>query len=335
MPTISVIVPIYNVEKYLNKCIQSIINQTFLDIEIILVNDGSTDRSGEICDNHAKIDSRIKVIHKENAGVSSAGHAGLAVASGEYIGFVGADDWIEPDMYSFLFSLLNEHKADIACCAMNVIQVGLKASTAPADGKIIVYTTRDAVRAILMDHEMQSHVADKLFKRHLFDTFVSPDYSYHEDYASTFKLFARAKKIVVKREAKYNYNFHDDNTCSNLTPIRLYHSFLAHVRRQEYIDTHCDDLSEMNLGRTLTSALRAVHEMIRMKEHTGLCREGFIHIHEWLKSNMYRIRRNTTISRRLIYFARLFVINKSLYVAICKMGIKRGIEKCLNTIRLQ
>lgn len=97
MPKISIIVPVYNVEKYLRKCIDSILNQTFKDFELILIDDGSTDESGKICDEYNLKDNRIKVIHKENGGLSSARNAGLDIAQGEYIGFVDSDDWIESD----------------------------------------------------------------------------------------------------------------------------------------------------------------------------------------------------------------------------------------------
>ncbi len=101
---VSVIVPIYNAEKYLNKCLESIIGQTYKNLEIILVDDGSSDNSPTICDAWAQIDSRIRVIHKKNGGVSSARNAGIDLAQGDYIGFVDADDWIEPNMYEVLIN---------------------------------------------------------------------------------------------------------------------------------------------------------------------------------------------------------------------------------------
>lgn len=116
-PLISVIVPVYNVEKYLPRCIDSILNQTYKNLEIILVDDGSPDNCPAICDEYAQKDSRIKVIHKANGGVSSARNVGLDVATGEYIGFVDSDDWIEPDMYEFLFMRATDYNVDISRCA--------------------------------------------------------------------------------------------------------------------------------------------------------------------------------------------------------------------------
>ena len=114
-PLISVIVPVYNVEKYLGKCVDSILAQTYENLEIILVEDGTKDNSGAICDAYAAKDSRIRVIHKENGGLSSARNAGMDIARGEYFGFVDSDDWIEPKMYETLLNLAEKYHADLVC----------------------------------------------------------------------------------------------------------------------------------------------------------------------------------------------------------------------------
>ena len=119
MPKISIIVPVYNVEKYLRKCVDSILNQTFKDFELILVDDGSIDTSGKICDEYNLKDNRIKVIHKENGGLSSARNAGLDIAQGEYIGFVDSDDWIELDMYEELYKICKENDTDVGIVGIN------------------------------------------------------------------------------------------------------------------------------------------------------------------------------------------------------------------------
>jgi len=113
---VSIIIPVYNTDKYLSKCLDSIVNQTLTDIEIIIVNDGSTDKSATIVDEYAKRDSRIITIHQKNAGQSSARNAGLDIATGEYIGFVDADDWVDINMYEFLYAAAKKYDADIAVC---------------------------------------------------------------------------------------------------------------------------------------------------------------------------------------------------------------------------
>ena len=111
---ISIIVPVYNVDKYIERCIQSIINQTYKNLEIILIDDGSTDKSGAICDKYSKIDNRINVIHKKNGGLSEARNVGLDIARGDYIGFVDSDDYIHPQMYELLYKNLIGTSADIS-----------------------------------------------------------------------------------------------------------------------------------------------------------------------------------------------------------------------------
>jgi len=118
---ISIIVPIYNSEKYLRKCINSLLCQSYSNLEIILVNDGSKDKSGEICEEYALLDSRIKVIHTENCGQASARNTGLTVAKGEYIGFVDSDDWVDNDMYETLINMIGKYDADIAECGFRLV----------------------------------------------------------------------------------------------------------------------------------------------------------------------------------------------------------------------
>ena len=116
MKTISIIVPIYNAEEHLDKCVESILEQTEINLEIILVDDGSKDNSFEICKKYEKMDQRVKVIHQENAGVSAARNHGIEIAEGEYIGFVDSDDWIEPVMYQRLLKEAKEKNADVVMC---------------------------------------------------------------------------------------------------------------------------------------------------------------------------------------------------------------------------
>lgn len=116
MPKLSIIVPIYNVEKYLPRCIESILNQTFREFELILINDGSTDNCKEICEKYKKIDSRIIVVNKKNGGVSSARNFGIDISRGEYIGFVDPDDFIDANMYEILFNTANSYNSDMVIC---------------------------------------------------------------------------------------------------------------------------------------------------------------------------------------------------------------------------
>ena len=149
MPKISIIVPVYNVEQYLAECIESIKDQSLTDIEIILVDDGSPDNSGAICDDYALKDDRIKVIHKKNGGLSSARNAGLEVAIGEYIGFVDSDDWVDGEMYEVLYKNAVENQAEIAAC--NIAKMGLDGQFENFDigNKDILFTRAEGMEELI------------------------------------------------------------------------------------------------------------------------------------------------------------------------------------------
>lgn len=169
-PLISVIVPVYKVEKYLERCVKSIQEQTYSNLEIILVDDGSPDRCGEMCDLLASEDKRIRVIHKQNGGLSSARNAGLDVMRGEYVGFVDSDDWIDSEMYEFLYSRMACENAQISCCGMALCN----------DEKVLSYlnsnlddnetmSNEEALRNLTYNCRITNSVNDKLYHRSVFE----------------------------------------------------------------------------------------------------------------------------------------------------------------------
>ncbi|MCI8441525.1 MAG: glycosyltransferase [Provencibacterium sp.] len=205
-PLISVIVPVYNVEKYLERCLGSLLGQTHRQMEFLLVNDGSTDASGEICDRFAAKDSRIKVIHQKNAGVSAARNAGLEAAKGEYIGFCDPDDYVEPDMYEYLLKLLQSEKADIAVCSgwyeykRDILR--------PFGSRNFVssFSGMEAIRQLYGEGHIRSHVYDKLYRRQVWEgTLFSTELSYGEDHDITCRILEKGVSIVCGPERKYHY----------------------------------------------------------------------------------------------------------------------------------
>lgn len=203
---ISVIVPVYNVEKYLSQCINSILNQTMKNLEIILVDDGSLDNSGKICDEFAKKDNRIVVIHKENNGLSSARNAGLEIATGDYIGFVDSDDWLDENMYGTLLKLIKDTNADISCCKFFQTANG-EEKIPPINNEIIEsFNNIEGLNNFYTDLYIQTVVAwNKLYTRKLFDNVVYPVGKIHEDEGTTYKLFYKANKITYTNKPLYYY----------------------------------------------------------------------------------------------------------------------------------
>jgi glycosyltransferase involved in cell wall biosynthesis len=208
---ISVIVPIYKVEKYLNRCVDSIINQTYRNLEIILVDDGSPDNSGRISDEYARTDSRVRVIHKSNGGLSDARNAGIEIATGEYIGFVDSDDFIHPEMFRDLHEQIQKHDADIAQCSFRPVTDDTFIDPGGAGNEKVI-SNLDALRLIYTQYKVDYIVAwDKLYRKHLFNSIRFPVSKIHEDEFTTYKLFYLSGKIVVI-DKKYYYYYQSPNS---------------------------------------------------------------------------------------------------------------------------
>ena len=211
-PLISVIVPVYNVEQYLPKCVDSILAQTYQNLEIILVEDGTKDRSGEICDAYAEKDPRIKVIHKENGGLSSARNAGMDVARGEYFGFVDSDDWIEPETYESLMELARKYDADLVCGGRYDVDAATGERTiglCPQKEECI--SSMEMLGRVFIWDNCDSAAWDKLYRRHLFDGIRYPLGMVSEDIAIFYKLMEKVNRVALCNKPLYNY-FHRENS---------------------------------------------------------------------------------------------------------------------------
>lgn len=205
---ISVIVPIYKVEKYLDECISSIVNQTYRNMQIILVDDGSPDRCGEICDEWAKRDSRIMVIHKSNGGLSDARNAGIDVAIGEFIVFIDSDDWVESTMLEVMHNLLQKEQADFVACGI---------VDCYPDKKIVhsmPYTVGGSelfLERIYKDTVFPISAWNKLYRRECWKELRFPKGKLCEDAFTTYLLVDKARKIVQIPNALYNYRIRESS----------------------------------------------------------------------------------------------------------------------------
>lgn len=211
---ISVIVPVYNVEKYLDRCIRSIVNQTYKNLEIILIDDGSPDNSPQMCDEWAEKDSRIKVIHKQNGGVSSARNAGINAASGDYIGFVDGDDYIDPDMYEVMLTEIIENEADAARCAIvRESSNGYKEEWGSNTSEIRIVNKKQ-LRCDIGEANgiLPVHVGNKLFKKEcLIGIRFNTCFKYSEDTLFNFQVSERISKMVYHDVCRYHYVNNSDS----------------------------------------------------------------------------------------------------------------------------
>ncbi len=222
---ISVIVPVYNVEKWLEECVESIVNQTYKNLEIILVDDGSIDKSSEICDDWKIRDSRIKVIHKKNGGLSSARNAGLDICTGEYIAFIDGDDYIKDNMFECLINIAEENNVDVVKCKMYLYYDETN-TTKINPLKANKYYDKEELLKCFYYHKdnIAGGMCDKLFKKYLFDSIRFPEGLNTEDYFVLSEIYNNIDGLYSVKDVLYCYRQREDSIC-----------------RKKYIDNHSFD----------------------------------------------------------------------------------------------
>lgn len=273
MPTISVIVPVYKVEPYLRRCVDSILDQTYSDFELILVDDGSPDNCPDICDDYARQDSRVKVIHKENGGLSDARNAGLRIAAGAYVSFVDSDDFIRKDMYEVMLAELICADADFIksdfCTFSDVSQIDLN----PTEYHVQVYSPLEALRDFMEtpytnQKHMKSTVCDGLYKRELFVTggAVSLEFpvgKINEDTYTFPELIFRSNRIAHINEAFYFYYIREGGITHTKVNLREINScdLWEHVYRvvRQHTDAYARIIACNSISRYL-NVLRRTYD---------------------------------------------------------------------------
>jgi len=243
-PLISVIIPVYKAEAYLDKCMDSVLNQTYRNLEIILVDDGSPDQSGAVCDRYAEKDPRVCVIHKKNGGAADARNHGLDKARGDYVAFVDSDDWIELNMYEQLLEQLQENNVKLCVCGrFDVINGEKVAGLGPkSNGRI---TEKEAFRKLLVEKELDSSPCDKLYDKSIFAELRFPVGVINEDAAIIHQIIANAGEICLLDKRLYYYNHHAESvTTSSFSEKKLI--MKKHAEHTvEYITAQYPDLNDV------------------------------------------------------------------------------------------
>lgn len=265
MELISVIVPIYKVASILNRCIESLVNQQEVQLEIILVDDGSPDECPEICDLWAEKDKRIKVIHKKNGGLSDARNAGLRIAQGQYIAFVDSDDWIEKDLYRILLDAIKVTDSDIASC--KILKVWEKSkqefNITKDTFKYEVFNTKQGLYELIVENEIQQVVWNKLYKRTVIDDICFEVGKCNEDEFWTYQVLGKASQIVVVDYTGYYYWQRNDSIMSTQYSIKRLDAVEAKIYRQDYLEKYFSELSFVGKKNLLYSCL--YHGQMTMK----------------------------------------------------------------------
>lgn len=313
---ISVIVPVYNCKAYLPACIDSILNQTYNNLQIVLVDDGSTDGSSKICDDYEKQDSRVCSLHQRNQGVSSARNHGLQIATGELVSFVDSDDTLEPDMYELLVRTMQDHRADISHCGFNRVEDGV-ALPIYDTRQTVLQTSEEAIRCLLMGRLFTGSLWNKLFRKKLLDGIsFCEELKINEDILFNFEAFKRAKQIVFSDYAKYNYMVRHNKSACFLTPNekKLKDSlWVNHYMYEELSKSNLADVAAERYLRCLSAYYR--YCAVRKKD---IC--------ETTANMMWDVARNTKALGRSInltvnlihYCPRLYCLIYSVYDRIRK-----------------
>lgn len=209
---VSIIIPVYNIEAYLDRCLESVVNQTYKNLEIILIDDGSTDNSGAICDKYKENDVRIKVIHKENEGVSKARNVGIDIANGEFIGFVDSDDWLKEDTIEKLLFYIKKYSADIAQCNITYINdKGEERSYKEKAKELLVYNKEESLIGLL-DEDIITAVCNKLYRKSAIKNIrFEIGKRMGEDGYFNFQIFKNIEHLVSISEGNYYYYMRNDS----------------------------------------------------------------------------------------------------------------------------
>ena len=264
---ISVIVPIYKVEEYLDRCIESIVNQTYKNLEIILVDDGSPDNCLKICDIWKEKDDRIIVIHKRNGGLSDARNSGLDIASGNYISFIDSDDFVSNTFIEDLYYLLIETHSDIVQCRYSKFKYDYEIKNILNENiYIIEFNTENAIKSLLEEDILQQVVWNKLYKIELFNNLKFKVGKLNEDEFFTYKIFSKAKKIAYLNKCNYYYFNRDNSIMGKNYSIKRLDGLDARYERYIFLKNNYQSLLSLAKLNLLNSILYSYQKSFEIKD---------------------------------------------------------------------
>ena len=320
---ISVIVPVYRVEKYLKRCLDSIINQTYTNLEIILIDDGSDDSCGAICDSYAAKDSRVKVIHQTNKGLSASRNIGLKHSTGDFVAFVDSDDYINSHMFEHMMDALVDNNADIVMCDFQYVYSDSTQETLEKDIKvrdIEVFAGHKAQYLMCEDYisrVIYTVVWNKLYKKELFEGIKYPEGRIHEDEARTHELLYKAKTICYLKKPFYYYYQRPEgivNSSENsLKKLQLIDAYID--RLAFYRDNNEFDLWEKEAVHAMRTYCRLQYELLEVGVETV-----FKELPQYKKvvDELMVIKKNKSLSTKLAIEISMFSKTYDLYYGLFK-----------------
>ncbi|MBD5261372.1 MAG: glycosyltransferase [Bacteroides sp.] len=262
---VSIIIPVYNVSQYLDKCLISITTQTITDLEIILINDGSTDNSGEICEEWRKRDSRIKVYHKKNGGLSDARNFGIDKATGKYLTFIDSDDYVQQTFIEYLLHLIEKYNSDLSVCQYfkfydkdENTEFSTKKIRTPSS-ETIISGNDNCMYYFFKTNEIDTVAWRKLYKASLFSSDIRyPEGKYHEDVWTTYKYIAKCKSIAIGNQPLYAYRIRTGSIVNSAFSEKHLDGIEGAIERNEYIKHNYPSLTILSSASVIYSANQCI-----------------------------------------------------------------------------
>ncbi len=319
---ISIIVPIYNVEKYLDRCINSIVNQSYKNLEIILVDDGSQDKCGEICDKWANNDERIKVIHKENGGLSDARNAGIEIAQGEYLSFIDSDDYIHKDFIKILYENCLKNDADISMCEVYITDKNEDTNREIKNENIKIIFSKDVLER---KNNISCLGCDKLYKKSIFNNVRYPKGKINEDVAVIYKIMYYSNKISIT-DAKLYFYFNRPGSIMRKGFSKKRLDILDGLRNQYefFIERNEEKYAYFILRDFLNSTLDLYEECLLLKEEKVEIKKILMKEYKKVYKKVVK-NKNTNINMKIKYT--IYNFFPIIYVFISKMKKKWRIKE--------
>lgn len=326
---ISVIVPVYKVEAYLEKCVDSILAQSYKNLEIILVDDGSPDGCGEICDRYAQIDQRIVVVHKENGGLSDARNAGLDICRGKFVTFIDSDDWVEPEYVEYLYSLIRDHQADLSICEFRyVTEAGNEMNKPSDDHSVVVMNTEEALRNLCYGKMYFDSAWAKMYRVSDFKDIRYPKGKWYEDIPTTYRVMLRAEKLVFGKKALYNYLYRKEAISKQ--------GFNAkRLDAMYFVEKQCEDLVRNYPELQAACSLRLFTEYVYIYKNICTTSGGNRDIKKLIYHKIKKCRRGLPVNKlslkmKAYYYVAAFGMHPFIQLAVMETRFSRKRKKVIS-----
>ena len=316
---VSIIVPAYNVEKYIKRCINSIINQTYKNIEIILVDDGSTDETGKICDFFGKKDERIKVIHKKNGGLSDARNYGIDIATGNYILLIDSDDYVDLEIVEFLYNNLKENNADISTCLHKKFKESNNENSKDyKKNNNTILKTEDALENLFYLKNLTVSAWGKLYKKELFKNIRYPKGKLYEDLPTTYRLFSKSNTISINTKRMYYYLIREGSIMNSKFNKKRMDSLYFTKEQTEFVKKEFPNILNAAINQEFMEAVGIAKEIPFNKEYSKE-RKELNGVFKKYRNNVIKDKKTSIKNKTYAVFSLLNIIGIKSLALICKL----------------